>query len=147
MVTAFRIARDPARHRAIPPRTRRGSQGGPNYCRSQANVRGSSRCPGAPLKPADMTQPLAAFQAPAPFADAVRAALASLASDAIPSRIWARDHTVWSNDPREITDRLGWLDVMREMRLRLPAIRAWADRLAGDGVEDVVLLGMGGSSL
>ena len=99
------------------------------------------------MKPAHVTQPLSAFQAPAPFADAVRAALASLASDAIPSRIWARDHTVWSEDPREITDRLGWLDVMREMRPHLPTIRAWADRLAGDGVDDVVLLGMGGSSL
>ena len=29
----------------------------------------------------------------------------------IVSRIWAKDHTLWSDCPTEITDRLGWLNI------------------------------------
>lgn len=63
------------------------------------------------------------------------------------SRIWARDHRVWNESPAEIENRLGWLDLPRSMlseRRRLADLSAQAIR---DGVEHVVLLGMGGSSL
>lgn len=63
------------------------------------------------------------------------------------SRIWARDHTVWKPDPAEISNRLGWLDVMGAMRERAPGLRAFADAVVSDGIRTVVLLGMGGSSL
>jgi len=63
------------------------------------------------------------------------------------ARIWARDHTVWRPDPAEITNRLGWLhtaEVMLKQRHRLQEL---ADSVLTEGYTDVLLLGMGGSSL
>lgn len=91
--------------------------------------------------------PIAALDAPAAFAAGTHEAIASLDRLGVPRRIWARDVTVWRKDPREISDRLGWLDVMGEMRRRRGEIREWTDGLQATGVRDVVLLGMGGSSL
>ena len=56
-------------------------------------------------------------------------------------RIWARDPTVWSGSDE--ASWLGWLDEPARMVERLPELRG-LDRGAH---EDVVLLGMGGSSL
>jgi transaldolase/glucose-6-phosphate isomerase len=66
--------------------------------------------------------------------------------DIVP-RIWARDHTVWADDPTEIEDRLGWLDAPSRARLRVPELRAFAEEVAAGGLTHAVLLGMGGSSL
>lgn len=74
-------------------------------------------------------------------------ALRELERGSVPRRIWSRDHTVWREDPTEIRDRLGWLDVGDEMQPRLGGIRGFARGLVDSGVRDVVLLGMGGSSL
>ncbi len=74
-------------------------------------------------------------------------ALSELAEADVPRRIGNRDFTVWSHDPDEISNRLGWLSVAHEMRTGLEEIRVfWRDRIA-EGVRDVVLVGMGGSSL
>ena len=67
--------------------------------------------------------------------------------DRVIERIWRKDHTVWKDDPTEITDRLGWLTVSDLMRERLPELQAFATQAAADGFETAVLLGMGGSSL
>ncbi len=67
--------------------------------------------------------------------------------DRVIERIWRKDHTVWKDDPTEITDRLGWLTVSNLMRERLPELQAFATQAAADGFETAVLLGMGGSSL
>jgi glucose-6-phosphate isomerase/transaldolase/glucose-6-phosphate isomerase len=91
--------------------------------------------------------PLEALCAPDAFRARVRSALRALDEAAVGARIRARDHTVWRADPREITDRLGWLDVASAMRRDAPGLRQWADGLVEEGVRDVVLLGMGGSSL
>lgn len=77
----------------------------------------------------------------------VDATLTSLAERDAITRIWDRDHTLWSDDPTEITDRLGWLDVTADMLAagdRLDDLRAQA---VADGFTDVVVMGMGGSSL
>lgn len=74
-------------------------------------------------------------------------ALAQLARGNVMARIWDRDHTVWRDDPAEIADRLGWLTVSRDMTERLGDLRKFANDARRDGVTDVVLLGMGGSSL
>ena len=66
--------------------------------------------------------------------------------DVIP-RIWARDHTVWSGDPTEITDRLGWLDAPERARAHLADVWNAAEEIAETGLTHAVLLGMGGSSL
>jgi glucose-6-phosphate isomerase len=70
-----------------------------------------------------------------------------MARDGVVDRIWERDHTVWRDDPTEIVDRLGWLDVMEGMRARLPELEAFAKEVVSDGLTTAVLLGMGGSSL
>lgn len=89
----------------------------------------------------------AALVAPDAFRDAVLAALRRLDEGRIVARIRSKDHTVWRDDPRELSDRLGWLDVASRMRGERTRIQDWVAGLSGDPVRDVVLLGMGGSSL
>src|SRR5712692_2403902 len=79
---------------------------------------------------------------------AVDAQMAKLQKDDAPRRLWAKDSTLWTADPakrQEIHDRLGWLDVADKMLEKNHQFTA----LAKDGRDytDVVLLGMGGSSL
>jgi glucose-6-phosphate isomerase len=69
-----------------------------------------------------------------------------LARDAV-ARLHQRDHTLWRDDPTEIADRLGWLDCHRSMPDEVPDLLAFADACGEDGLERVVVLGMGGSSL
>jgi transaldolase/glucose-6-phosphate isomerase len=73
--------------------------------------------------------------------------LASLQREDVVARIWRKDHTVWRPDPSEITNRLGWLDVVPHMRAQVADLRSFADDVVGDGFDTAVLLGMGGSSL
>lgn len=69
------------------------------------------------------------------------------AAMALVPRIWQRDHTVWGDDPTEIADRLGWLDAPDRARRDEAALLEAADVVRRDGTTDVVLVGMGGSSL
>jgi len=60
-------------------------------------------------------------------------------------RVWERDPTVWTG-----TDEakwLGWLDEPRRMRERVEELTAFAAAVRDDGLDTIVLLGMGGSSL
>ena len=68
------------------------------------------------------------------------------ALDLIP-RIWNRDYTVWSDSPDEIHNRLGWLDIHERMKSEGPGLQAWARRMHDMGLRQVVVVGMGGSSL
>ena len=81
------------------------------------------------------------------MAEAVSRTREGLSRDAVALRLRDRDHTLWREDPREIADRLGWLSVADEMPERLGEIRGFVQSLDREGVRDVVLLGMGGSSL
>ncbi|NLF67268.1 MAG: bifunctional transaldolase/phosoglucose isomerase [Chloroflexi bacterium] len=78
---------------------------------------------------------------------AVRVAARKLADDDVLRRMWARDYTLWSDSPDEITNRLGWLTIARTMADITDELRAFAAEVRGDGYDKVVLLGMGGSSL
>ena len=78
---------------------------------------------------------------------AVDATLIALENREVPTRIWHQDHTVWKPDPKEITDRLGWLTVTDFMSGQLDRLNAFAKDVKNKGVRHVVLLGMGGSSL
>jgi hypothetical protein len=60
-------------------------------------------------------------------------------------RIWERDPTVWTG--ADEAKWLGWLDEPRRMRERVGELASFADEVMDDGVDAVVLLGMGGSSL
>jgi glucose-6-phosphate isomerase len=79
--------------------------------------------------------------------DAVRRRLVTFEAEDVVGRIWGRDHTVWSTDPTEITDRLGWLTVAEAMRPRVEELRSFARGCAADGLTHAILAGMGGSSL
>jgi transaldolase/glucose-6-phosphate isomerase len=78
---------------------------------------------------------------------AVTERLRRMDEDKVIPRIWRKDHTVWKDDPTEITNRLGWLSVMDLMHERIGELESFAEQAAADGLETAVLLGMGGSSL
>ena len=74
--------------------------------------------------------------------------LKTSAAAGVAGRIAARDDTVWgpAGQP-EVADRLGWLDIADRLRPEADDLVAFARTVAADGMTDVVLLGMGGSSL
>ncbi len=78
---------------------------------------------------------------------AVDAALVEMADRAIMRRIWAKDHTVWKPEPVEIGNRLGWLDIAPRLEAEIGRLTTLAKQVQADGFTDVLLLGMGGSSL
>jgi transaldolase/glucose-6-phosphate isomerase len=82
------------------------------------------------------------------FRERVDSRLALWQSEKVAQRLWARDRTLWFERPvAELEDRLGWLD--------LPSVdeqhwREWVEFARSTrewGIERVVVLGMGGSSL
>lgn len=80
------------------------------------------------------------------FNEARDTALTDLVERDAVRRLFAADHTLWRDDPTELTDRLGWIPVIAEVLADLPALAERCDRLVND-VDDVLLMGMGGSSL
>jgi len=97
-----------------------------------------------------VSDPALAVEARIPAAS--RAAIAAklqLASTAhVGERVREGDATLWgpAGTP-EIADRLGWLTIAERMLAEIDTLSAFADRVREDGIHDVVLLGMGGSSL
>ena len=64
--------------------------------------------------------------------------------------LWTRDPSAWSADAavqKAIGDRLGWMTSPALMADSIDRLRTFADAVRRDGFTDVVLLGMGGSSL
>ena len=68
------------------------------------------------------------------------------ASQAI-ERLWAQDYRLWKPDPTDIANRLGWLTIIEYMTDRTEELRNFAASAKTRRIRDVVLLGMGGSSL
>jgi len=81
-------------------------------------------------------------------AEAVHAVVPELLADHVASRVTAQDTTVWGEDLAEhVADRLGWTDLhgtSRGLVERLATLRA---ELRAEGLDRVVLAGMGGSSI
>ena len=74
--------------------------------------------------------------------------LRSAAADDVVRRIWRKDGTLWAaSGTPELEDRLGWLTIADKLLEDLPSIREFVRGARDDGLTDVVLLGMGGSSL
>jgi glucose-6-phosphate isomerase len=64
--------------------------------------------------------------------------------------LYRREPGAWTPDPDvavRIANRLGWLSSPELMMTSLPRLRQFAGSVKSDGFTDVVLLGMGGSSL
>jgi glucose-6-phosphate isomerase len=79
---------------------------------------------------------------------AVAAQLARASDEDVAGRIAREDATLWgpAGTP-EIANRLGWLTIAERMLGDLGALELFAAEAHDDELEDVVLLGMGGSSL
>ncbi|MGA8303284.1 MAG: bifunctional transaldolase/phosoglucose isomerase [Thermoplasmata archaeon] len=81
-------------------------------------------------------------------ADRVAGRLESWQTEKVADRFWKRDPTVWpAADPRDVADRMGWLQLPEMMHDQLPRLLAFAEEVRADGIRHVVVLGMGGSSL
>ncbi len=65
-------------------------------------------------------------------------------------KIWGKEPGLWKDDAahaRVIEDRLGWIAVLDRMQAEAAALRGFAREVVAAGLRQVVLLGMGGSSL
>src|SRR5580765_2075560 len=72
------------------------------------------------------------------------------AAERAASGLWHREPVVWSADPavqQTIANRLGWLTSPALMAEAIPRLETFASSIRRDGFTDIVLLGMGGSSL
>lgn len=77
----------------------------------------------------------------------VAAGIARLDASHAVERLWARDPRLWKQDPTDITNRLGWLSIIEYMKDRAEELRTFVTLARKRSIRDVVLLGMGGSSL
>ena len=78
----------------------------------------------------------------------IEARLRQWAVDGFIERLLEHDPTLWA--PRgtpEIEDRLGWLDLPLTMAPKIGDLTQFSHDVASEGFTDVVVLGMGGSSL
>ncbi|MGL5819652.1 MAG: glucose-6-phosphate isomerase [Phycicoccus sp.] len=83
-----------------------------------------------------------------PAADAVAAHVPRLVGESFASRLFAKDATLWGAEAEaEASKRLSWVGLTRTSRPLVGEIAALRDELRSDGVDRVVLCGMGGSSL
>ena len=82
-----------------------------------------------------------------PYQNYVNNALDKMSRGNIAARIWANDFHVWKPSPQEIANRLGWLHAPVETSAHVSEIRASVEPFTNGSIDDVVLLGMGGSSL
>ena len=81
---------------------------------------------------------------------AVSTRLEQLERTAVARRIAEKDAGLWKSNgstQTEIRERLGWLQVADRMEERVPELEALRKELVGEGFTDLVLMGMGGSSL
>jgi len=66
------------------------------------------------------------------------------------NRLFARDVSLWTSDPRVgegIADRLGWLDAPEHFTEQIAGLEGFGDAVVDEGFETAVVAGMGGSSL
>jgi glucose-6-phosphate isomerase len=101
------------------------------------------------MPPLDVTALRARVRSSLRF-DAAPFASAAGDADRIARGLWRRDPSAWSADAavqKKVADRLGWLSSPSLMAESIDRLRTFADHIKSAGFTDVVLLGMGGSSL
>ncbi|MDD2922736.1 MAG: bifunctional transaldolase/phosoglucose isomerase, partial [Anaerolineales bacterium] len=82
--------------------------------------------------------------------DSVSQRLSKIESDSVPARIWAHDPALWATDEAgqaEVKIRLGWLNSVDDARARLDGYLSFAKQIHDEGIDRVLVIGMGGSSL
>jgi glucose-6-phosphate isomerase len=87
---------------------------------------------------------------PGRLAPAYETELGRLRAQQVISRLWNREPGLWKDDAVHagtIANRLGWLSVVDQMRSEAADLMSFADNVSVAGLRDIVLLGMGGSSL
>jgi transaldolase / glucose-6-phosphate isomerase len=82
---------------------------------------------------------------PETLATAVKAAVDDWQSGSKMQRLWQRDATLWTGDDE--ASWLGWLDITEEQIAHPIELRNLAKEVWSAGFRDILLLGMGGSSL
>ncbi len=92
--------------------------------------------------------PTVAARIPASLRASVDDRLAAAAGARVAERLREGDATLWAPaGTPEIANRLGWLTIAERMLAEVGAIELFAAEAHDDGLQHVVLLGMGGSSL
>ena len=102
-----------------------------------------------------MTDPVSTTVASPRFAlgdgrAAYDAAVARARTEDWANRLFARDVSLWTSDPRvaaTISQRLGWLDAPSHFVDRIAGLEGFGDAAVEEGYETAVVAGMGGSSL
>lgn len=85
-----------------------------------------------------------------PFEADVKRLLREMDKNQLARRLWSQDASLWSADEKiqaAIKNRLGWLHIAELMRENLDDMKSLTTQVREEGFSDVVLLGMGGSSL
>ena len=85
-----------------------------------------------------------------PLADSVARRLSTLVDSSVAARVWAHDPTLWASDAAgqaEVKIRLGWLNSIEDARTRLDGYLSFAKQVHDEGIDRVLVIGMGGSSL
>src|SRR5471032_351247 len=88
------------------------------------------------------------LQVSAGLVDAIKSSAAT--ADRAAAGLWRADPSVWSPEParqKAIADRLGWMPSPLLMADSIDRLRTFAAGIKDNGFTDIVLLGMGGSSL
>ncbi|MBS1061898.1 bifunctional transaldolase/phosoglucose isomerase [Gluconobacter wancherniae] len=82
---------------------------------------------------------------PSDLKDAVASATKEWSRSGKVRRIWARDASVWTNGPE--ADWLAWLTIVQDRLAHIDELEVFAREARSRGYSDILLLGMGGSSL
>ena len=77
----------------------------------------------------------------------IQSRLLELEKNRFAERFFDRDHLLWADSPSEITNRLGWVHLPKRMLAAADEIDDFSESIRKKGFTDVVVLGMGGSSL
>jgi glucose-6-phosphate isomerase len=87
---------------------------------------------------------------PASLQNQIEHACVQLQNRSAVAGLWARRLDLWSRDPsvqEKIAHRLGWLSALDAVEPHISRLHACAASIRQDAITDIVLLGMGGSSL
>ena len=132
------------RSKSIPPRPTPAKPAAPPR---ETPVEAAPPAP-APARPTAPAVTTPALVLPDPLKlPAVEETLRFLEGHEFLDRLWVKDATLWKGDAATVRNRLGWLTSPTIMRSHAEDIRTFADEIRRLQYSQVVLLGMGGSSL